>query len=142
MEKIKLIRRRGKTMSEELRKYIESRVDGEKLSVINMLGGAVLEGLDIAIIECVENMADINYKTNANRQVVLKINMKPLDDSRTLFHYDFDIDTKRAKREPVANTGTAEIRVDGANGVYAKERNQKQEKLPFEGKVTPIRKSK
>jgi hypothetical protein len=130
-------------MSEELRKYIESRVDGEKLSVINMLGGAVLEGLDIAIIECVENMADINRKRNANRQVILKINMKPLDDSRTLFHYDFDIDTKQARREPIANAGTAEIKVDGTSGVYAKERNQKQEKLPLgDGKVTPIRKSK
>ena len=130
-------------MSEELRKFIEKKLESNRMSIINLLGGAVIESLDMALDECIADVADLNKKFKVKRVVSLKIELIPTDEQRTLFAIGYDVDSKLAKRETGVSGTVAEVKVDGSKGVYAKERGSQQRDLPFEsGKVTQLKTAK
>lgn len=112
-------------MSDELKKLIDGKVDGEKLSIINLDGGGAVELIDTAIADCIRNCTDLNMKHKVKREVVFKITLLPMDDNRSLCFIDYDVDTKLAKRIPISEGQTYDVRVD-SKGPYAKSRVRQQ----------------
>lgn len=115
-------------MSAELKKFIDGKVEGEKMSIVNLDGGGAIELIDTAIGDVLRNVADHNMKLKVKRQVIFKMEITPMDEHRSLVHVVYDVDAKLAKRIPISEGETFELKVDSTSGVYAKNR-QRQEPL-------------
>lgn len=61
-------------------------------------GGAGIVLFDQVLCEVLDNIADINYKADAKRSVMLKVDIKPLDESRHFCQVDISCSSKLAPR--------------------------------------------
>lgn len=52
----------------------------EKLSLVNLKSGAAVELFDLALQKVLDNIADINTKSDAKREITLKVIFKPTYD--------------------------------------------------------------
>jgi hypothetical protein len=121
---------KGDAMSDELKRFIDGKVDGEKLSIVNLDNGGAVELIDSAIADALANAADLNMQQAGKRVVIVKIEITPMDDNRSLVFVDYDVDVKLAKRIPISEGATYDIRIDGSKRVYAKSRIQQQSLFP------------
>jgi hypothetical protein len=117
-------------MQEEnvLKTLIDGKVDGERLSIVNLDGGGAVELIDTAIGDAVRNAVDLNMKQKVKREVVIKISITPIDDNRTIAFIDYDVDVKLAKRIPISEGAEYKIRMDGT-GPYVKSKHQEQAQI-------------
>lgn len=125
-------------MSDQLRDYIDKKLDGEPVSIVNMDGGCAIELVDIGLQDVLRNIADINMKLKVKRQVVLTVNVNVMDENRSLVHIDYDVKTKLAERIPLSEGETYELKVSTSNGVYAKSRRQQEQAGIFDN-VKPMK---
>ena len=108
-----------------LKQLIDGKVDGERMSIVNLDGGGAVELIDTAIGDAVRNAADLNMKQKVKREVIVKISITPIDDNRTIAFVDYDVDVKLAKRIPISEGAEYKIRMDG-KGAYVKSKHQEQ----------------
>ena len=99
----------------------------EKLSLVNLEGGAAVEMFDIALQKVIENIHDINTTADA-REITLKVKVKPMDEHRAIIVFAITCPTKTCGQEPVK--GVADIRIEGGK-LSAFGRVQKQSDIPF-----------
>ena len=97
----------------------------EKLSLVNIRGGAAVEMFDIALQKVLENIHDINTTEDA-REITLKVKIKPLPENRSIIMYSIACPTKTCGQEPVK--GTADLNTDTGH-LVAVDRIPKQEGL-------------
>jgi hypothetical protein len=101
--------------------------ENEKLSLVNLKGGAAVEMFDLALQRVLDNVADINM-TGKPREIVLKVKIVPTDD-RTLIGYEIEINSKLAGQ--AKQSGTADLRIDERGRHYGADRIQAQRDLGF-----------
>ncbi len=99
----------------------------EKLSLVNIRGGAAVEMFDIALQKVLENIHDINTTEEA-REITLKVKIKPVPENRSVVVYSIACPTKICGQSAVK--GTAELNTDTGH-LVAIDRVPKQEGLPF-----------
>jgi len=109
----------------------------EKLSLVNLEGGAAVEMFDTALQKVLENIHDINTTADA-REITLKVKVKPMDENRSIVVYAITCPTKTCGQEPVK--GVADLKIEGGR-LIATGRSQKQDNLPF-ANVASINKPK
>ena len=97
----------------------------EKLSLVNIRGGAAVEMFDIALQKVLENIHDINTTEEA-REITLKVKIKPVPENRSVVVYSIACPTKICGQAAVK--GTAEINTDTGH-LVAIDRVPKQEGL-------------
>ena len=108
----------------------------EKLSLVNVEGGAAIEMFDNALQQVIENIHDPNTTMDA-REISLKVTIKPMDENRSIIVYGIKCPTKMSGQEPVK--GIADLHVQEGK-LIAVGRKKNQINLQF-GNVTPIGKS-
>ncbi len=100
----------------------------EKLSLVNIEGGAAVEMFDIALQKVLENIHDINTTADA-REITLKVKIGPMDaDRRDIIFYAITCPTKTCGQAPVK--GAADLIIEGGK-IAAFGRVQKQTDIPF-----------
>jgi len=109
----------------------------EKLSLVNLEGGAAVEMFDIVLQKVLENIHDINTTADA-REITLKVKVKPMDENRSIVVYTITCPAKTCGQEPVR--GVADLKIEGGR-LIATGRPQKQDNLPF-ANVASINKHK
>lgn len=126
-------------MTEELKDLMNLKAEGKALSICNLDGGGAIELIDTAIDDVVRNCASLNHKLKVKRQVVLKIDIEPVDEGRNLVRVSYDVDAKLAKRVPISEKTEYKLAVDGSKGPFIRSKiHQEQGKL-FDN-VTELRK--
>lgn len=114
-------------MKEQLLEWITKKVETDRLSVVNMHGGALIEQLDIALDECLRDCSDVNKKVKGKREITCKIWFEPGDQDRTMVHFDYDVPSpKLAARDKLVQGGTADLMVDPGKGAYGVERRRQE----------------
>jgi len=101
----------------------------ERLSIVNMKDGGLVEQIDRAIAAVLENVQDVNT-TEKPREINVKIVIAPSKD-RTLLEFGFEVNSKLAGMGKY--TFTADLDTDERGRPVAIERGR-QKKLPFEVK--------
>jgi len=99
----------------------------EKLSLVNIEGGAAVEMFDLALQKVLENINDINT-SDAAREITLKVKVKPMDENRSIIVYSIVCPTKTCGQDPVK--GVADLRIESGR-LAAFGRTPKQDGLPF-----------
>lgn len=117
----------------------ESRIP-QRVSLAAMKGGGVVEMVDDAIAQVVENIADVNTNPTAKRQVVLTVTLKA-DEERRDVVVNVDVRTKTA---PAQSVRTKLFLLHTRNGLVATEDDPRQPRLfddeaPAPAGVTHIR---
>lgn len=122
----------------QLVKYITSKLNTDKVSLVNIHNGAAVEMFDRQLDRVMQNISDINTDKKA-RVITLQIAVAPVDDNRSMVAFVINCPpAKLSCQEPVK--GFADVRIDPAGkGAYAKIKEDPQLHLPFSN-VTPIRK--
>lgn len=72
-----------------------------KVTLVNLKGGAAVERFNKALEKVFENIADPNTKATGKRSVILKLDITP-DDGRRKFVYDLKVDTKLCGEKQVS----------------------------------------
>ncbi len=108
----------------------------EKLSLVNINGGAAVEMFDIALQKVIENIHDINTATG-DREVNLKVKLTPLPENRGIVVCVVSCPTKMCGQE--AMKGVADIKIKEGK-VFATCKEEAQAGLPFSN-VAPIKKT-
>ena len=93
----------------------------EKLSLINIKDGAVVEMFDIALGIVFANIRDINTTLDA-REIILKMKVIPRDEERSLAEVTFKVDKKLAGQG--VKKASIDIKMDSKGRVYGRERNK------------------
>lgn len=106
----------------------------EKMSLINIKGGAAIEMFDLALGRALANVNDINT-TLDTREIVLKVQLTPSED-RSFVQVKFGVPAPKLAGQAM-ETCSAEINLDTKGRVWAKERGR-QQALPF-GNVEKLR---
>ena len=120
-------------MSDELRKYITDILDDDKVSLINVRGGAAVDLFDRQLARVMQNIADPNTSTKA-REIILKMQIAPINDDRSLVGYKIDVPpAKLCGQDPVEGHADLAICPRGG-GHYAKIRPEQQQ-LAFKNVV-------
>lgn len=101
----------------------------EKLSIINIGGGAAVEKFDIALQQVLDNIADPNTVENAVREIVLRVRFKPTD--RSYARIEIDVPPPKLAGDFSYNTN-CHIGADIHGRAEAYEHNPEQLKLQFE----------
>jgi hypothetical protein len=70
------------------------------LTVSTLEGGAVIERLEAALKEVLNDCGDINKLPDSVREIACKIKIKP-DETRTILMIGIDVNTKLGQRYPV-----------------------------------------
>ncbi len=109
----------------------------EKVSLVNINGGAAVEMFDHELEKVMANISDINTGMGA-RSVTLKVTIKPSDEGRTVVGYAIEAKSTTCGVAPVK--GVAHVRLDSRGKSYAQERNPNQPSLPGLGTVKAFRK--
>jgi len=99
----------------------------EKMSLVNIKGGAAVEMFDIALQKIIENIHDINTSTGA-REINLKVKLQPLPDNRSIIMYSIACPTKTCGQDPIK--GTADLQVEEGK-LVAFDNTPKQIGLPM-----------
>lgn len=122
-------------MSDELKKFIEKKIEGDALSIVTLDGGGAIEMIDEAMQDAFFNATDLNRKLKVKRQVIFTMDIGVLDDNRSMVNITYDVKTKLANRIPISEGEIYDLEVDGSGkkGVYAKSR-QRQNNM-FENNV-------
>lgn len=107
-----------------LKEFIMKRVETQKASIVNLKGGAAVEMIDRAIDKVIANIADINTD-KGQREVVLKILIKPVDDNRMIIAFGISVPPPKLRGQEMIE-GMAQIAVDTKNGIHAKEMEDRQ----------------
>jgi len=108
-------------------------MEEEKLSLVNIEGGAAVEMFDIALQKVLENIHDINTTADA-REITLKVKIQPMPENRSVIVYAITCPTKTCGQEPVK--GVADLGIKNGR-LAAFGRVQKQNDIPFSN-VSPI----
>ena len=99
-------------------------MDQEKLSLVNLEGGAAVEMFDIALQKVLENIHDINT-TDGPREINLKVKAKPMGDDRSIVGYSITCPIKICCQEPI--TGMADLKIwDGKLGAFGRAKAQSE----------------
>lgn len=99
----------------------------EKLSLVNIEGGAAVEMFDIALQKVLENIHDINTTADA-REITLKVKIHPMPENRSVIVYAITCPTKTCGQEPVKGIADLGIK-DGRLAAFG--RAKKQGDIPF-----------
>ena len=126
------------TNQEILVDFINKKLKSEKMSLVTINNGEVVEAFDEALGIVMANCADINT-TLEKRSITVKIDFSPSGD-RSYIPHKASVTYKLAGMAPIE--GASDLRID-ANGAgpYAKRRNE-PEQLDMFSNVTPIERSK
>lgn len=109
--------------------FIEKIFEDERLSLVNILGGAAIEKFDHCLnSEVLPNVSDINTSKKA-RKITLEVAIAPADDARTLFVFAIRALSTLVPRDSVK--GSAEIKLDSQGRRFAKERYQRELQMTF-----------
>lgn len=102
-------------------------MDGiERLSIVTMLGGAVIERIDDEIAKAIENVTDPSTAPTAKRSIRLDIDLKPEKD-RSIGNASIAVTSKLA---PTERMGTRLFISQTKAGPVATEYNPNQPMLP------------
>lgn len=101
--------------------------EDEKLSLVNIKGGAAIEIFDRALQKVIENIYDPNT-TNDAREISLKVTLKPMDENRQIIAYSIKCPTKLSGQESVK--GIADLKIEEGR-LVAVGRREAQQSLGF-----------
>lgn len=126
-------------MSEEMKGFIESKLESERLSLVTIRGGAAVEMFDRQLDRVMQNIADINTDKKP-RKIIVEVAIAPVDDARSMVAFAINVPpAKLSGQEPVQ--GFADVRVDpNGRGVFARAKDDPQMAIPFPTNVQPLRK--
>jgi hypothetical protein len=101
--------------------------DREKLSLLSIRQGALIEQFDRALELVVVNLSDINTTTKI-REINLTVKVKTNTD-RTFLEIEGGVKTKLAGQEPIGTT--ADLTFDNHGRPVALCRRPRQQEIPF-----------
>lgn len=107
--------------------------ESEKLSLVNLKGGACVEMFDRALDKVIENINDINT-TLKNREINMKVKFTPSED-RSFIAYTIQVDPKLQGQEP--EKAMAVVKIDQRGRAYAVVHKRQQQEIPFN--ITQLR---
>lgn len=126
------------TQQQILEEFILGKLRSEKLSLITINNGEIIETFDEALKRVFENCADINT-TLEKREITIKVTFNPSSD-RTYIPHKAAVTYKLAGMAPIE--GASDLAIDGAGaGPYAKRRREPQDVEMFSN-VTSMERSK
>jgi hypothetical protein len=114
------------------------KTNEERLSLTNLLQGAVVERFDIVLQEVLDNVHNLNCDADAVREITVKVKIKPSLD-RDLIAYSANVVPKLAPLSSVVGKAVVDKDVKG-NGVAHEIIPFIQQELPQN--VTPINERK
>lgn len=122
------------TNQEVLIDFINKKLQSEKLSLVTINNGEVIESFDEALSTVMANCADINT-TLQKRSITVKVEFSPSGD-RSYIPHKVHVTYALAGMAPIE--GASDLRID-ANGAgpYAKRRVE-HEQLDMFSNITPI----
>lgn len=126
------------TNQDVLEDFINRKIKSEKMSLVTINDGEVVEDFDQALARVMENCADINT-TLEKREIVVKISFQPSLD-RTYIPHVATVRYKLAGMAPIEGASDLAIDANGG-GPYAKRRNEPKQQDIF-GNVTKIEREK
>ena len=100
----------------------------DKISLLNLKGGAAIEMFDRQLQRVYNNIGDVNTSLK-EREIVLKVKIKPSKD-RSLLAIQIDCPPAKLAGQEVEET-TADMRLDDRQNWYARERIPVQRKINF-----------
>jgi hypothetical protein len=106
---------------------MEDTQQRQKLSLVTIQGGALVEQFDRALDKTFENLGDINT-TIKPREIRLVVQIKPNDD-RTFLEIVGAVSTRLASQEAIKTT--ADLTTDDRGRAVAYNRRRKQLEMPF-----------
>jgi hypothetical protein len=106
----------------------EEDEEREKVSLITIQGGALVEQFDRALDKVLANVADINTTCDQAREIKLTVQIKANED-RSFLEIVGAVTTKTAGQEKIKTT--ADLAVDAKGRSIAYNRRRRQMDLPF-----------
>lgn len=100
----------------------------QEVSLKTMDGGAVIERFDYELRRVLDNISDINTKAEQEREVTLKVKIKP-NDGRDHAVVKLEVTSKLAAIKPETTTF---FLIERAGKLCAVEHNPKQERFAFQ----------
>jgi len=117
------------------------------LTISTLEGGAVIERLEEALKEILQDCGDINKLPDSAREITCKVKIKP-DDTRTILMVCIDVNTKLGQRYPVSakaffDEDTCEaIEPTGKQGGLFEDHDKEQANKNFPEKMTIVGRSR
>lgn len=99
----------------------------EKLTLLTINGGALVEQFDRALERVIDNVSDINTTTKA-RKIKLTVKVVPSED-RSFVGIEAEVKTEVAGQDPVSTT--AVLSYDNRGRAVAFNRRKRQQDIPF-----------
>ena len=87
-------------------------MDNQKVSILQMVNGAIRERVDYEVKKVIDNILDVNTEAKAKRKIKLTIELKP-DDSRQVISLAASAKSELA---PVTPVGTSMVITADGNG--------------------------
>lgn len=105
----------------------------DSISIVDIAGGALIERINLAMQDIIDNIDDVNTSDTATRELQLKIAIKPFPDRRNCT-YTVQV---RTKLQPVKEfAGHLIVGYKGDEPVVY-ENNPNQQEIKFQGNIIP-----
>ena len=105
----------------------------ENLTINNLENGAVMERLEAALIDVLNDIGDVNKKATTPREITCKIKFSP-DKDRTMLDISFNVSAKLAANHVVTGRAFFDEDTCTAQSFNPKKENQPELLLQFPSK--------